>query len=70
VNPSPDKAPESKRHEPLSEQEYLDLCRQFGIAESGTEPTMEQVRRAYPQNHEFEVDGRTVRMADLEDDGD
>jgi hypothetical protein len=48
-------SPESKRREPLSDEEYLALCRQYGIADDGTWPTAKQVKRAYPKDHESDA---------------
>jgi hypothetical protein len=36
-----------KRHEPLSEEEYLRLCRPGGNNESGTWPSDEEMERRY-----------------------
>ena len=63
---------ERQRHEPLSDEEYLRLCRQYGIAEADTFPSDEQVRDSYPADHVWDLgDGRTIRHGDLwADDGD
>jgi len=69
VTPSPDKQKPETKIDPLSDEEYLQRRRQFGIADSGIWPSMAEVKAAYPEDHEFDAgQGRTVKMADLPDD--
>lgn len=50
---------------PLTDAEYLALCKANGVADDGTWPSLEQAKARYAADHELVVNGRTIRFTDL-----
>lgn len=55
-----------KRTPEMSDDEYLALCRQYGIAEAGTFPSSREAAAAYPDDFVWDLgDGLTMTNAEL-----